>query len=106
MTTNIDRVADVIYRETGDSYLVAQLTQALAAADLLAPDLPVPDEKGRFFPASGWNYGHVRRGVVHHPERGPEPYVRIARGAHSITLTRAEALELAGILTAAAMEEA
>ncbi len=69
MTTNIDRVADVIYRETGDSYLVAQLTQALAAADLLAPDPVKPTDRSvpewespsnDYHAVSVSNYGTVR----------------------------------------------
>lgn len=69
-------------------------------------DLPVPDRDGCWWPTNGRNYGHVKRGVVRHPECGAEKYVRISRGEHPITMTPAEALELAAILTAAAMEEA
>lgn len=68
-------------------------------------DLPVPDRDGYWWPEHGRNYGNVRHGVTRHPERGEEPYVRIGRGLHPITMTRAEALELASLLTATAMEE-
>lgn len=63
-------------------------------------DLPVSDEKGRFFPEHDINYEYVRRCVT------DDRYIRFDLGLGFIILTRAEALELAGILTAAAMEEA
>lgn len=75
-------------------------------------DLPVPDRNGCFWPLRGRNYGHIRRTMIQPHVGDPFPGVVIARGgpgevSHhtSMTLTRAEALELAGILTAAAMEE-
>lgn len=69
-------------------------------------DLPVPDGRGYLFPKSGLNYGNVHTGIIRHPEKGPIRCIRISRGLHPINLTREEALELAAILTAAAMEEA
>lgn len=76
-------------------------------------DLPVPDRNGCFWPLRGRNYGHVRRTMIQPHVGDLFPGVVISRGGPgessrhtSMTLTRAEALELAGILTAAAMEEA
>lgn len=76
-------------------------------------DLPLPDRNGCLWPLSGRNYGHVRRTMIQPHVGDPFPGVIISRGGPgeasrhtSMTLTRAEALELAGILAAAAMEEA
>ena len=76
-------------------------------------DLPVPDRDGCLWPLHGRNYGHVRRATVHRHYGDPVPGVVISRGGPgeasrhtSMTLTRQEALELASLLTAAAMEEA
>ena len=75
-------------------------------------DLPVPDRDGCLWPAHGRNYACVRRGTVY--QLGdPVPGVVVVRGGPgessrhtSIALTREEALELASLLTAAALEEA
>lgn len=70
-------------------------------------DLPVPDRHGYLWPAHGRNYGNV------HISHADPTEIVISRGGPgeasrhtSMTLTRAEALELASLLTAAAMEEA
>ena len=60
-------------------------------------DLPVPDRGGCLWPLHGYAYGHVQR-------RGDQ--IVISRGDKPMHLTKGEALELAAILTAAAMEEA
>jgi hypothetical protein len=60
-------------------------------------DLPVPDRDGTWWPLHGLMYGHVRL-------RGDR--IIISRGDKPLHLTKGEALELAAILTAAAMEEA
>jgi hypothetical protein len=60
-------------------------------------DLPVPDRNGCLWPLHGYNFGHVQR-------RGDRIIIR--RGDNPMHLTKGEALELAAILTAAAMEEA
>lgn len=50
MTTNIDRAAEVIYRalsgKYGDFCHHEDTAQALAAENLLMPDLPEPDSTG------------------------------------------------------------
>lgn len=76
-------------------------------------DLPEPDRDGRWFPEHGLNYGHIRCETVKPILGFPFSRIVISRGGPgevsrhtSMTLTRDEALELAGILTAAAMEEA
>lgn len=84
-------------------------------------DQPVLDEDGYLFPMHGRNFGHVRVTTIYDPrlnttDRGnldPFKGVIIGRGGPgrasrhtSMTLTKAEALELAALLTAAAMEEA
>lgn len=114
MTTNVDRAAEVIAPcITRDSDHAQDIAALLAAEGLLMPDLPVPDRNGCFWPLRGRSYGHVRRTMIQPHVGDPFPGVIIARGGPgessrhtSMTLTRAEALELAGILTAAAMEEA
>lgn len=60
-------------------------------------DLPVGDRDGTWWPMHGYNFGHVQR-------RGDR--IIISRGDKPMHLTKGEALELAAILTAAAMEEA
>ena len=126
MTTNIDRAVHVINETYADEYVKPHMTPpkvatALDAAALLSPDLPKPDRDGLWWPERGRNYGHVRVETIHDPrlnttDRGnldPFKGVTIARGGPgyasrytSMTLTKDEALELASILIAAAMEEA
>ncbi|HAF72533.1 MAG TPA: hypothetical protein DCL06_06260 [Corynebacterium variabile] len=69
-------------------------------ADLIANypilDLPVGDRDGTWWPLHGYAYGHIQR-------RGDR--IIISRGEKPMHLTKGESLELAAILTAAAMEE-
>ncbi len=60
-------------------------------------DLPVGDRDGTWWPLHGLVYAHVQR-------RGDR--IIISRGDKPMHLTKGEALELASLLTAAAMEEA
>ena len=69
-------------------------------------DLPVPDRHGYLWPERGRNYGNV------HISHADPSEIVISRGGPgeasrhtSMTLARGEALELASLLTAAAMEE-
>ena len=99
MTTNIDRAAQVILQSTACT--ATEVSQALADAGLLMPDLPKPDRDGRLWPEHDFNYSHVQS-----PKFTGTGNVIIARGDSSLALTREEALELASLLTAAAQEEA
>ena len=76
-------------------------------------DLPAPDRDGFWWPEHGRNYGNVHVSPVYVRDVGEIiPMVTIARGGpgeasrHTrMNLTREEALELASLLTAAAMEK-
>lgn len=87
-----------------DSYELCRVSELVESWPIL--DIPVPDSRGYLFPKSGINYGNVHTGIIRHPEKGAIRCIRISRGLHPITLTHEEALELASLLTAAAMEEA
>lgn len=105
--TNIDRAAEVLWLlephlSTSECDKQArELAHALADAGLLMPDLPEPDSDGRLWPEHGFTYVHVQS-----PKFTGTGNVIIARGASSLALTSEEALELASLLTAAALEEA
>lgn len=102
---------DELDRFHPDSHELCRVSELVESWPIL--DLPVPDRNGCLWPAHGRNYGYVRRTMIQPHVGDPFPGVIIARGGPgeasrhtNMTLTRAEALELAGILTAAAMEEA
>lgn len=110
MTSNIypdhyaaaDIIADVIWTDEGTLRgTVTEAAQALKDSGRLMPDLPEPDSDGRLWPEHDFTYAHVQS-----PKFTGTGNVIIARGASSLALTREEALELASLLTAAALEEA
>ena len=98
--TNIDRAAQVILQSTACT--ATEVSQALADAGLLMPDLPEPDRDGRWWSENGENYDHVRLGSVYSDDDrvvisgGESPRTAV------VALTRDEALELALALLAAA----